>query len=109
MAKPGALIGALVGALVTAPLIAISYFGWKLAGLPFVPFDVFEWVSRRLPGAVLTFGIETLVKVIRMLNVGSTAALAKTAEQLMAIMGLFVTGVLGWAVLFVILRAQHDS
>ncbi len=109
MAKPGALMGGLVGAVLTPALIAVSYLGWKLAGLPFVPFDVFDWTARRLPGPVLTFGIEMLVKVIRVLNLGSTAAVAKTAEQSMAIMGLFVTGVLGGAVLFTILRVQRNG
>jgi len=109
MSKPGALVGAWVGALLTAPLIAMFYLGWKLAGLPFVPFDVFDWVSRRLPGWVLTFGIERLVKLIRMLNLGSTAVVAKAAEQSMAIVGLLVTGIIGGAVLFAILRAQNQG
>jgi hypothetical protein len=30
---------------------------WKVAGLPFVPFDVFDWMTRILPGQVLAFGI----------------------------------------------------
>jgi DMSO/TMAO reductase YedYZ molybdopterin-dependent catalytic subunit len=107
MTKPGALIGALVGALLAPPLIGVFYLGWKLAGLPFVPFDLFDWVARRLPGSVLTFGIETLVKVIRVLNLGSTAPVAKTVEQVMAIVGLLLTGVLGGAILFAIPRARR--
>src|SRR6266550_2685794 len=37
--KPRIRDGALVGALLSAPLIAATYLGWKIAGLPFVPFD----------------------------------------------------------------------
>ena len=48
---PGILTGAFVGAMLTAALIAVFYAAWKLAGLPFVPFDVFDWTTRVLPGA----------------------------------------------------------
>ena len=42
--------GILVGALLSAPLVAAFYLGWKLGGLPFVPFDLFDWIARELPG-----------------------------------------------------------
>ena len=35
-------LGALLGALLTAPLIAVMYLAYQLAGLPFVPFDLFN-------------------------------------------------------------------
>jgi DMSO/TMAO reductase YedYZ molybdopterin-dependent catalytic subunit len=93
-----------VVASVTAALIGVLYFGWKVAGLPFVPFDTFDQLTRVLPGRVIAFGIGTMVSVIRALNLGPTAATAKTAEQAMAILGLFVTGVVGGLALFAILR-----
>jgi DMSO/TMAO reductase YedYZ molybdopterin-dependent catalytic subunit len=103
-AGPGAATGALVGVLVTAPLAAVFYLGWKVAHLPFVPFDLFEWVSRRLPGAVVTRGIEAMVAVIRTLGLGSTDVTAKYAEQVMAVAGLLLAGVvIGW-VLFALRR-----
>ncbi len=104
MKKPSVSTGAGIGALLTAPLIALLYLGWKLAGLPFAPFDIFDWLARTLPGSVVTFGIDTLVKVIRVLSLGSTATVAKTAEQGMAITIFFVGGVVTAAVLFAILR-----
>ena len=90
----------------TAPLAAIFYLGWKAGDLPFVPFDIFEWVTRRLPGAIVTRGIETLVAVIRTLNLGSTDAVAKYAEQLMAIIGLLLTGAAAGFVLFAVQRGR---
>jgi hypothetical protein len=42
--------GALVGALLTAPLIGVMYLADQLGGLPFVPFDLFDWLTRVLPG-----------------------------------------------------------
>lgn len=104
MKRPGIFTGALVGALVTAPLIAVLYLAWQLAGLPFVPFDVFDWLARRLPGPIVTFGIDAMVSVIRALRLGEISATAKTAEQLLAIGGLFLTGIVAGAALFGLLR-----
>ena len=68
------LDGALVGALLTATLIAMSYVGWKLAGLPFVPFDLFDWIARELPGSLVTFAIDSGVSLGRALHVGYRVA-----------------------------------
>ncbi|HEV8608518.1 MAG TPA: molybdopterin-dependent oxidoreductase [Thermoanaerobaculia bacterium] len=105
MRKPGVATGALVGAFLTASLIAGFYLGWKLAGLPFVPFQVFDWTARVLPGGVITFGIDSMVKVIRLLKIADTSSAAKAAEQSMAIALFLVAGALLGAVLFAILRA----
>lgn len=105
--NPGAriLAGGASGGMLTAALIAVLYAGWRLAGLPFIPFDVFDWTSRRLPGSVITFGIDTMVRLIRALDLGPTAEAAKTAEQTMAIAGVLVVGVLAGAVIFLAARA----
>jgi DMSO/TMAO reductase YedYZ molybdopterin-dependent catalytic subunit len=103
--KPGAFTGALVGAMLTAALIAVFYAAWKLAGLPFVPFDVFDWMTRVLPGQIIGFGIHSMVTVIRALHVGPTSVVAKAVEQAMGIAGLFMTGIVSGAILFGILRA----
>jgi len=104
--SPTIWTGLFVAAMVTASLISILFFAWKVAGLPFVPFDEFDAVTRVLPGGAIAFGIGTMVTVIRGLNLGPTAETAKTAEQAMAISVLFVTGVIGGVVMFVILRAM---
>lgn len=101
---PGILAGLAVGAMLTAALIAVFFAAWRVAGLPFVPFDVFDWGTRVLPGRVIAFGIGTMVAVIRGLGVGPTSVVAKGAEQAMGIAGLFFTGVVGGAVLFGLLR-----
>jgi hypothetical protein len=59
--KPHIRDGALIGALLSAPLIAVSYLVWKLGGLPFVPFELFDWIARELPGSVVTIGIDSRV------------------------------------------------
>ncbi len=103
--RPGIWAGAVVGAMLTAALIGIHYAAWQLTGLPFVPFDVFDWSARVLPGRVIAFAIGSMVAVIRALNVGPTAVVAKVAEQAMGIAGLFFTGVVAGAILFAVLRA----
>src|SRR5215831_17069163 len=74
--RPGILSGATVGVMLTASLIAVFYLAWRLAGLPFVAFDVFDWLARRLPGSVVTFGIDAIVSVIRAIHLGPTAETA---------------------------------
>jgi DMSO/TMAO reductase YedYZ molybdopterin-dependent catalytic subunit len=96
--------GLFAAAMLTASLIAVFYFGWRVLGLPFAPFDVFDWLTRALPGRVIALGINSMVTVIRALHLGPTATAAKLAEQTMAIIGLFVTGLVGAMVLFAGIR-----
>jgi len=103
---PTVAAGALVGALLTTALTALLYLAHHLAGLPFAPFQVFDWTARALPGAVITFGIDTMVALIRGLSIGATADVAKAAEQTMAVVGLLLTGTLAGAIAFGLLRRQ---
>src|ERR1700733_14261885 len=106
--NPGMRDGAWVGALLSAPLVAASYLGWKLGGLPFVPFDLFDWIARELPGSIVTTGIDSALTILRALHVGSTAAAAKTAEQTMAIAVFVAAGVVSGSVLFGVLRISGE-
>ncbi len=103
---PSLRIGALVGALVTTALIAVFFLAAQVAGTPFVPFDVFDWMARVLPGAVITFGIDIIVGLIRTFQLGETSGTAKLAEQIMAVVGLGLTGIVASAVLFEVLRRK---
>ncbi|MFL6301940.1 MAG: molybdopterin-dependent oxidoreductase [Candidatus Sulfotelmatobacter sp.] len=99
--------GLFVTSMVTAALVGIFFGGWKIAGLPFVPFDAFDWLTRVLPGRVLGFGIGIMVHAIRSLHLGPTSETAKTVEHAIAITGLFVMGIVGEAILFSILRTRR--
>src|SRR4029077_1500118 len=92
-------------AMVTVSLIAILFLGWRVVGLPFAPFDIFDWMTRVLPGHVIALGIGTMVATIRAWHFGPTAETAKMAEQAMAIIGLFITGLAVGTILFGIIRA----
>jgi DMSO/TMAO reductase YedYZ molybdopterin-dependent catalytic subunit len=108
MKKPAVLTGLWFGLLLTAALIAVSYFAYELVGLPFIPFDVFDWMTNVLPGPVITFGIDTMIDTMRALGI-DVADTAKTAEQIMAVLGTFVPGVIGAVVFFAVLNRLEKS
>ena len=107
MRKPSLWIGAWVGLLLTAALIALFYLANQLLGLPFVPFDLFDWLSRILPGAVITFSIDIIVNLISTLNLGQTSSAAKAAEQTLAVLGPLVVGIVVGGLLFAFLRRRE--
>ena len=97
--------GALAGALLTAPLIALLYLAHKLVGLPYLPFDFFDWMTRLLPGSMVTFGIDMMIDTIRLFGVG-VAGTARTAERVIAVVQLFLMGVAGGVIFFAIFRLR---
>jgi len=109
MKKPRVSTGAFTGALLMAPLIAGFYLAWQLFRLPFVPFSVFDWLSRSLPGRIITFAIESMVRMIRWLNLGRTDVAAKTAEQILSVIIILVAGMIAAGVLFAVLRWSAKS
>ena len=97
--------GALAGALLTAPLIGLLYLAHKLVGLPYLPFDFFDWMTRLLPGSMVTFGIDMMIDTIRLFGVG-VAGTARTAERVIAVVQLFLMGVAGGVIFFAIFRLR---
>ncbi|MBC8279448.1 MAG: hypothetical protein H8E48_01560, partial [Chloroflexi bacterium] len=89
----GLASGALTGGLLTAPLVGIMYLLDNLIDLPFVPFALFDWIARVLPGPLVTFGIDSMIDIILMFGF-SVADVAKTAEQAMAVLLFLVIGIL---------------
>lgn len=131
MTRPSIRVGVLLGAFTSLAVIALSYLAERAAGMPFLPFDLFDWVARLLPGGVITFGIDLMVAVIRALRLGPTDATAKLAEQTLALLqviaggavfggllawsarrgalGLVPRGVLGGGILFAVTAAAETS
>ena len=97
--------GILAGGLLTAPLVGLMYLVDKLAGLPFVPFALFDWIARVLPGPLVTFGIDLMIDGLRLVGL-SVAAAAKTGEQAAAILLFFFIGLVGGAVFFGIIKRR---
>ena len=98
--------GLLAGVLLTAPLTALLYLVDKLAGLPFVPFALFDWIGKVLPGSIVTFGIDVMIDGMRMLGM-SVASSAKTAEQIAATILFFLIGVAIGTVFMVVMKSRN--
>ncbi len=101
--SPSIWLGAGLGALSSLTLIGLLSFGDSLFGFPFVPYDIFDWMARVLPGALIRAVIATMVMVITFfqgfLPIGDTSTVAKTAEQSIAIFQLIAGGALFGALL----------
>ncbi|HCB48152.1 MAG TPA: hypothetical protein DEP47_01190, partial [Chloroflexi bacterium] len=98
--------GALVGTLLTTALTGILYLGRQLFGFPFVPYEVFNWVARVLPGDLVTFGIDLMIDTMLFLGI-SVVDSAKTAERAMAIIQFLLGGALAGAVYFAVMKARQ--
>ncbi|HEX6302592.1 MAG TPA: molybdopterin-dependent oxidoreductase [Anaerolineales bacterium] len=97
---------ALIGGLLTAPLIGLMYLADQIAGLPFPPFDLFNWISGMLPGPVITFGIDLMIDTMLLLGI-NVADTAKTAEQAMAVILFLVLGIFTGAVFFLVFHTRQ--
>ncbi len=102
------LIGAVLGLLSSLILMAISYLGNTLAGFPFIPFDLFDWMARHLPGELIDSNIRLLITVINTLHLGPTAAIAKLIEQVQAI-GIIVMIGLAFGLILGYIRARRRT
>ncbi|MBX3084021.1 MAG: molybdopterin-dependent oxidoreductase [Anaerolineae bacterium] len=102
MKRISILMSILVGLLLIAPLLAILFLANTLVGTPFPPYSLFNFASRLLPGPVITFGIDSIVGIVRGLNLGPTDTTAKLAERIMAIGMMAVGGILLSVIYFAI-------
>jgi DMSO/TMAO reductase YedYZ molybdopterin-dependent catalytic subunit len=103
--KPTIWLGALIGALVTPSLMTVMFIGERFAGLPFLPFDFFNWLARVLPGGLLTFGIDRMVDTLIAIGYGANLdAAAKTSEQMMALLVFWMIGILAGALFVAVLN-----
>lgn len=76
----------------------LGYLGGQAAGLPVVPFGIFEATTRLLPGAIVTFLLDLMVGTLQAVRVASTANAGKLVETLMAYgLGLALLALIGAA------------
>jgi DMSO/TMAO reductase YedYZ molybdopterin-dependent catalytic subunit len=109
MRRPSVFLGALLGGLTSLPLIALSYLGQQWAGLPFIPFDLFDWLARVLPGRLITVVIDTMVRIITLLGIGPISSAAKRMEQLQGILFIVGGGVVFGAIIALVIRLRNWS
>jgi DMSO/TMAO reductase YedYZ molybdopterin-dependent catalytic subunit len=94
MKRVSVQLSALIGAALVAPLLAIFFLAYSVAGTSFPAYTVFDFVSRVLPGSVVTFGIDLLVDIVRGLNLGPTASTAKNMERVLAVLITAIGGII---------------
>lgn len=94
--------GALVGLLLTAALTAVHFLAAQLVGTSFLPYDFFNWMTRVLPGNLITFGIDLMIDTMRLLGL-SVVDLAKTAERGSAVLQFVGLSLVIGAVTFAVL------
>ena len=106
MKKVSIIQGAIIGGVTSVPVLALSYLGFVLTGVPFTAFALFDGFVRLLPGPIVTFGIDSMIAFLNFINLGSISGSAKTAERLGAILIFIIGGSLFGAILSVIGRRQ---
>ena len=99
-----AVTGLAAGAVLTAPVLGVFALG-SLAGIPSVPYNVFEWFIRVLPGRLVIFGLETTLRVLEGLgfNIKNTA---KTTEEVLALTSLLLAGWVVGLLFFALIRTS---
>ncbi len=108
--SPSLLLAAGLGALTSLPVIALSYLGSQVAGLPFFPFDLFDWLARVLPGNIITVGIDSMVNFIQLFGIGPISTTAKSFEQATGMVLVIAGGaVLGLLVALAIRRTRWSG
>jgi DMSO/TMAO reductase YedYZ molybdopterin-dependent catalytic subunit len=105
-------VGALLGVLSSLAVIGLLLLGEKLFAFPFVPFDIFDWMTRTLPGGLIAFVVRSMVIIIAFLQtflpIGDTSTVAKLAEQSIAILQL-VAGGAGFGLLLAWLNKERSQ
>ena len=99
--------GLAVGALLTAPLLGVLALG-TLVGIPVVPYTVFEWLVRVLPGRVVTLGLDSTLWMLEGLGLDISRT-AKTAQQILGLASLFVAGLVVGLLFFLLVRTTDDA
>jgi len=105
--KTGFGIGLLVGLLLAAPLVSMLYLLNTTLETPFIPFDLFDALVRILPGPIVSFGIDSMVRLLMFLGL-SLSASSKTAEQIQAIGVFLCTCAVAAGVFFAVLSDRRS-
>jgi DMSO/TMAO reductase YedYZ molybdopterin-dependent catalytic subunit len=93
--------GLWLGLLSSIPVLTLIYLGDQLAGLPFVPFDVFDLTKRVLPGPTEAL-VNLIDGIIIGLSSGSIAVTPGLVEQILALVGFVAIGGVFGAILAVL-------
>lgn len=85
-------VGAWLGLMLTALFLAANSIVRAALGVPLLAAVFFDWLARTLPGDVVTFGIDRLIDVVRLLSIDSTDRTAKMLERLVGLVLILLMG-----------------
>jgi len=100
-------LGLIVGLVLAAPLVSILFLLHATVGTPFIPFDLFDGLVRILPGTLITFGIDMMVRLLMFLRLNLSDS-SKIAEQIQAIAIFLSISVLGVGIFFAALKNRNS-
>ena len=92
MKRPILWIGAITGVLTALVVSALNYLGAQWLGLPRASFILLDWLTRHLPGSLITSSIDAIVTIITRFNLGPTSSVAKQVELSIAVAQFLVLG-----------------
>ncbi len=78
--KTGTVTGFTVGLFLGLPWLALMYAGQQIADTSHIPFELFEFLTRSLPGGIISLGIEWLIQIVSFIKLSQTAAAGKVIE-----------------------------
>jgi len=90
--KVSLLAGAIFGFVITAAASAVFFLGNIFVTLPQPYLELFDRVARLIPGALITFGIDTMVAIFSRIPGVATDQASKAAEQALAVILFLILG-----------------
>ncbi len=90
------VIGFFLSLIICPFWLSLVYFGYRLFKIPLIPILLFESIINRLPGTLINFTLEWMIKILFTLKLGPLADVAKITELIfalsLAILGLSLVG-----------------
>jgi DMSO/TMAO reductase YedYZ molybdopterin-dependent catalytic subunit len=103
------LMGGVFGGATALVVDMLGFIGSQLFGLPRASYTIFDAMTRILPGNLITFTIDLIVKSISLLNLGPTSRVAKLAEQSIAVAQFIGLGIVFGVVLAIVYRKKPSQ
>lgn len=87
------LIGMALGAVTSLPVVALSFMGNRLVGLPFVAFNLLDYITRIVPRLMVLVGIDRLLQG-QETSTPNLGALSGVVQPLVALLSVAIVGAL---------------
>lgn len=96
-----------LGALISLPVSAISFLGSQVAGLPFLPFNLYDFFTRILPRLMVLVGIDRLLQGSQQVTTPNMGAINALLQPLIAVLLLALIGAVFGLILVNLGQTKH--